>query len=195
VVLHVSAASLGSPVIRPRILAAMAAVRAAGGRVSCDPNARPELMRDQEARDALTTIIAGSDILLPSTSDLDYLYPGRSETQAIEQLLQGNARIIALKRGSRGAMVIGPDAHFEFAAHPVEELDPTGAGDCFCGTFIALLTRGFSLFEAGRHANTAGALAVTRRGPMEGNTSLETIRAFLARDDRSAAYHTGVSDD
>ena len=45
IVLHVSAASLGSAPLRDRILAAVPRVLADGGRISCDPNARPQLFR------------------------------------------------------------------------------------------------------------------------------------------------------
>jgi len=67
----------------------------------------------------------------------------------------------------------------DIAGHRVEEIDPTGAGDCFCGTFIALLSQGASLSDAGQLANAAGAIAVTRRGPMEGNSGPSEIAAFL----------------
>jgi len=36
------------------------------------------------------------------------------------------------------------------------------------------------LFEAGQRANVAGAIAVTRRGPMEGNSTLSEITTFLS---------------
>lgn len=180
VVLHISAASLGSAIHRPKILLAVEAVKKAGGKISCDPNARPELMRDPEARKALHFVVDSSDILMPSTSDLKDLYPDRSEDEAIEHLLSGHqSKIVALKRGEYGATVAGFGEHHEYQPHRVEEVDPTGAGDCFCGTFISLLSQGFSLYEAGRYANAAGAMAVMLRGPMEGNSSTLQIETFL----------------
>ena len=86
-----------------------------------------------------------------------------------------------LKKGERG--VEGLSATGErvaLAAHPVEVRDPTGAGDCFCATFVALIARGPRDFrQALERANAAGALAVTRIGPMEGASTLATIEAFL----------------
>lgn len=180
VVLHISAASLGSAIHRPKILQAVETVKKAGGKISCDPNARPELMRDPEARKALHLVVDTSDILMPSTSDLKDLYPDMSEDEAIAHLMSGqHSRIIALKRGACGATVAGHGEQYEYPPHCVEEVDPTGAGDCFCGTFISLLTQGFSLYEAGRYANAAGAMAVMLRGPMEGNSSRLQIETFL----------------
>ena len=67
------------------------------------------------------------------------------------------------------------------------EVDPTGAGDCYCGTFLALTARGESVETSGRYANAAGAIAVTRRGPMEGNSDLKTIEAFMKTNPAVAA--------
>ena len=188
-ILHVSASSLGSAVMRERIMTAVHWVAAEGGWISCDPNARPELMREPAALDAMREVMDLSYCLLPSTSDLAFLFPDLSEDAAIERLLSTKARVIALKRGSRGATVVSNGERFDFAPHSVEEVDPTGAGDGFCGTFVALLAQGASLHEAGRLANAAGAIAVTRRGPMEGNSTPEEIRTFLGdsiRKERSA---------
>ena len=179
VLLHVSASSLGNAAMRSEIMARVHEVDAAGGKISCDPNARPELMRDDAVRAAMTDLMARSYCLMPSTSDLDYLFPTLSEDQAVEKLLQATAEVIVIKRGAEGATVVGNGERYDFAGHRVEEVDPTGAGDCFGGTFVALLSQGASLEEAGRQANAAGALAVTKRGPMEGNSTPSEVAAFL----------------
>jgi hypothetical protein len=62
-------------------------------------------------------------------------------------------------------------------------IDPTGAGDCFGGAFTALWFSGASAKETLRFATAAtaaGALAVTKLGPMEGASSLETLCASMA---------------
>lgn len=180
--LHVSAASLGNPAMRDMIMTTLRNVDEAGGKISCDPNARPELMRDDAVREALTEAIERSTFLMPSTSDLDFLFPDLSENAAIDRLLAAKAEVIVIKRGAQGATVVGNGARFDFAGHPVDEIDPTGAGDCFGGTFVSLMVQGASLEEAGRMANAAGALAVTRRGPMEGNSGPAEIAAFLEQN-------------
>lgn len=179
-ILHVSAASLGSPRLRGAILSAVDAVGAQGGRICCDPNARPELMRDTEGREALESIVERSFCLMPSTSDLGFLFPDLDEDAAIEKLLSSSAEVVAIKRGARGTTLLGYGERHDFPGHEVEEVDPTGAGDCFCGTLVSLLGQRRPLGEAGRAANAAGAIAVTRRGPMEGNSGPEEIADFLA---------------
>lgn len=179
-VLHVSASSLGAPSMRGKIMQAVRDVSGAGGRITCDPNARPELMSDPATRAAMHEVMERSYCLLPSTSDLHFLHPDLSEDAAIDKLLSANAEIIALKRGADGVTIVGRGERHDFKGHAVEEVDPTGAGDCFCGTFVALISQGTSLYEAGQCANAAGAIAVTRRGPMEGNSTPLEITEFLS---------------
>ena len=177
--LHVSAASLGNAAMRGVIMALVFRIEDAGGRITCDPNARPELMRDDATAAALYDVMARSYCLMPSTSDLGFLFPGASEDAAIKQMLAAKTEIAVLKRGAQGASIIGHGQRFDFPGHVVEEIDPTGAGDCFCGTFVSLLAQGAELQDAGRQANAAGAIAVTRRGPMEGNSGPSEIARFL----------------
>lgn len=181
-ILHVSASSLGAEAIRNVIMPAVRAISDAGGSISCDPNARPSLMQDRAASHALNEVMERSFCLLPSTSDLSFLFPDLSEDAAIERLLRTDARIVAIKRGSGGATVFSGGERHDFAGHAVTEVDPTGAGDCFCGTFIALVSQGVPVPEAGRAANAAGAIAVTRLGPMEGNSDPDEIDAFLLKN-------------
>jgi len=178
-VLHVSASSLGAATMRGMIMQAVRDVSGAGGRITCDPNARPELMSDPATLDAMHEVVERSYCLLPSTSDLSFLCPDLSEDAAIDKLLSANAEIIALNRGADGATVLGRGERHDFIGHAVKEVDPTGAGDCFCGTFESLISLGTSLYEVGQRANAAGAIAVTRRGPMEGNSFPSEITDFL----------------
>lgn len=182
--LHVSGASLGNSRLRSNIMKLVAAVHGAGGKITCDPNVRPELMRAPDASIALTQIINISTILLPSTSDLPFLYPELAEDEAIEKMLNSKVEIVVLKRGAAGATIIHAGQRLEFKGCFVDEIDPTGAGDCFCGTFVSLIAQGYSVSYAGKYANAAGALAVTRRGPMEGNSTPQEIQTFLNADSR-----------
>lgn len=180
VILHVSGASLGNHRWRAAIGKLATDVIGRGGKISCDPNARAELMDDAAARDALFQLMQQSSYLFPSTSDLEFLFPGCGEDEGMEALLSFGTEILALKRGSQGSIIVHGEERLELAGHSVNELDPTGAGDAYCGTFLAMIAQGATPASAGRYANAAGALAVTRRGPMEGNSDRAMIEAFLA---------------
>ena len=175
--LHISGSTLGDPGMRATALALCQALQAQGVTISIDPNIRTELMRDAGYLQAVRAIIAMATYVLPSDADADALWPG----QAFETWAQGltGAKAVVLKQGENGCM--GYDRQVvTLPAHPVTVIDPTGAGDCFCATFVALMRAGHDLHFALTHANAAGALAVSKLGPMEGNSDLPAIRAFLA---------------
>ncbi len=179
-IMHISGSSLGNPLMRVAIEKTAVLVLERGGQISCDPNVRVELMSDKAVYSTLTNIIAKSSYLFPSDSDLEYLYPGCSEQEAIEKLIGLGVNTVALTRGEKGVVIYAKDSErLSLGGHAVEEVDPTGAGDCFCGTFLAMTAQGKSIETSGRYANAAGAIAVTKRGPMEGNSDLNTIEAFM----------------
>jgi len=178
--LHVSGASLCNPRLRATILAASDEVLARGGRICCDLNASTELTHGLKARDALLKVMASSSILFASRSDLELLYPGKPEREALEALRATGADIVVFTRGQDGAVIYQGDASQEFCGYDFENIDPSGAGSSFCGTFLAMLTEGHPIETAGRYAMAASALAAGKNGPMEGNSSLAEIEAFLA---------------
>jgi fructokinase len=179
VYVHVSGSSLGNARIRQVVMALVERASALGWEITVDPNVRQELLVDGEARDALHALVSRASILMPSVEDLDFLLPGKGEHEAVDALLDAGARTVALKRGARGCIVAERSNRIELPGHAVDQVDPTGAGDCFCGTFVGLLASGRALGEAARLANAAGALSVTQRGPMEGNPSLSDVERYL----------------
>ena len=56
---------------------------------------------------------------------------------------------------------------------------PTGAGDVFAAALASALLSGLALPAATRYACAAGALAVTRRGPLEGAPTRQQLLAVL----------------
>jgi sugar/nucleoside kinase (ribokinase family) len=67
-------------------------------------------------------------------------------------------------------------------AFRVEQVvDATVAGDIFGATFVCGWLNGLQPEENLRRAVAAGAIAVTRKGPMEGVSTSAELDAFLAR--------------
>jgi fructokinase len=58
-------------------------------------------------------------------------------------------------------------------------VDPTGAGDCFCGTLVAGIALGEPLELSARRANAAGAMSCGTWARWS-NPTLAEIDAFLA---------------
>ncbi len=179
-VLHVSGSALGEPGMRSRIADLVARLMGAGVALSLDPNVRREEIRDTGYMATLHDLVARAALVLPSDDDADLLFPGEAFASYARRLIRGGAQAVVLKRGAQGCIGMGSDLQaIDLAGHRVEVVDPTGAGDCFCATFVALFTMGMPLPQALLRANAAGALAVQSLGPMEGNSTPAAIDAFL----------------
>lgn len=178
-VLHISGSMLGGAAMRAAAVDACERLHAQGVAISIDPNIRTELMTDRGYLDAVNRIMAMAAYVLPSDADAELLFPGETFDDWSARLLTQGARAVVLKRGDQGC--IGRDAGgtVDLPANVVAVVDPTGAGDCFCATFVTLAAAGQPLAEALAQANAAGALAVGRLGPMEGNSTLAEIAVVL----------------
>jgi fructokinase len=166
---------------------AIGQVKGGGGKVSFDPNIRPEVMSSNSIREAIDFVLHQCDILLPSEADLQYFCGNLAEAEAVRQLLsKERVQQIVVKNAAKGSAYYDRDRSIRVPSFKVTEVDPTGAGDCFGGTLISCLIKGMDIERALTLANAAGALAVTRRGPMEGNSSLGELERFITSAQRSS---------
>jgi tagatose kinase len=131
-------------------------------------------------RAALANCLRHCDVFLPSGHELTLLTDAPSEDAAIDAVLKLGVSSVVVKRGARGASFHDAQGALHIAAHAVEEIDPTGAGDCFGATFVACRVQGRPPAECLRYANASGARAVGVQGPMEGTSSFAELDAFLA---------------
>lgn len=178
--LHVMGSSLFSPGLVEANREAVERVKARGGTVSFDPNVRKEMMGRPGMRAALEQVLARADLFLPSGPELFLFTRARSEGEAVRELLDRGLRAVVVKRGAAGASYHDARGDLSVAGLPVVEVDPTGAGDCFGATFVTAWLEGMAPAEALRLANAAGALAVCRKGPMEGASTRAELETFLA---------------
>jgi sugar/nucleoside kinase (ribokinase family) len=180
-VLHISGSSLADPRMAEPILEVAEALQSDGVKISFDPNVRKELAEDPATLAAVRRLIAISHYFLPSEEDLAVLFPGQLFGAVAAALFQQGTEIAVLKRGGGGCLAIARNGDTaELAGHKVRVIDPTGAGDCFCATFVSLIASGrHGLRAALVRANAAGALAVMQLGPMEGNAALDAVEHFL----------------
>lgn len=174
--LHLSGSTIFlSETCRTACAAAVRAARAAGAKLSLDPNLRPELLPVDEARIVLAPFLETADLLLPTAEEARLLTGCDDDDAAAKALLDGQERLVVLKRGAAGATVVSTHGRVDIRGLPVTEIDPTGAGDCFNAAFVYGLYQGWTSARAGRFAAAAGALAVTRQGPMEGAPTAQAV--------------------
>lgn len=182
-IMHVSGSVLASAAMREKVLSVCKALHSRGAAISFDPNIRKELISDPDYFTAVNELMAICAYFLPSEEDADVLFPGGSLESYAPKLFAKSAGYVVLKKGDKGCSGIHRDGEtYDFPSHKVDVVDPTGAGDCFCATLITLISSGQFPFEkALQYANAAGALAVTKMGPMEGNSTRAEIETFLAQ--------------
>jgi sugar/nucleoside kinase (ribokinase family) len=181
--LHICGSSLSvGERMRNSCYEAAETVKAAGGRISFDPNLRPELLGGETAlRRICAPVLEAAYVVLPSGAEAELLSGVTGAEAACRALLKRGPEVVALKRGAQGCSIFTGQGRTDVPAFQVEALDPTGAGDCFDAGFVVGLLEGLPLAEVGRLANACGALGATAKGPMEGAFPRELVEEFMRR--------------
>ena len=146
--------------------------------VSFDPNIRPELLSVGEIRQLCGPVIQRADFIFPSLGEAAMLTGASNDEAGIHQWL-AQGKTVVLKMGARGSRIFHQGEVIEIPGFAVQEVDPTGAGDSFSAAFTVAMLEGMPLASAGRFANAVGALAVTKKGPMEGAPTRAEVEDFL----------------
>jgi tagatose kinase len=154
--LHVSGSTLAlAPSLADVVETASARVHAAGGRISLDPNVRPEAL-GRGVAERLARIAGRAGVLLPSEGEL-----------AAFGLDEDAAPVVCTTLGAAGVRVRDGAREEAIAAPAVVEVDPTGAGDTFAAAFVVATLAGAEPVEAAREAVEVAATGVAHLGPME----------------------------
>jgi len=148
---------------------------------------------DNQASRALdpTALLGVIDLLLPSEQDLENYRPGVDrDLVCLDLLSQGTAEVV-LKRGPNGCRIfqLGGGTLAEIPVVPVEAIDPTGAGDSFCGGLLAGFQRTGDLRMAAHFGAVSASFCVEARG-LEGLVAVDRGEA----EERLAALsrRTGI---
>ena len=152
-----------------------------GGRISFDPNFRPELITEKEVMEYFKPVIQKSYIVFPTEEEISVLTGEGDLDAACEKLIAMGPEIVAIKQSNHGSSVYTKNEKHYVPAFEVKEVDPTGAGDCYCAGFLTGLLKGLPLQETAKFANAVGALAVTKKGAMEGVPTIEEVNDLLRR--------------
>ena len=142
---------------------AVARAAAAGARVLLDPAPARPLPDDLLAKlwcikpnEHEASMVSGVEVVdVPAA------------VEAGRWFLSRGVKVALITLGERGAVLVTHDGRWHFSAPRVEAVDTTGAGDTFCGAFMATLAAGGSLHDAVRYANSAASVSVTRLGVVE----------------------------
>jgi sugar/nucleoside kinase (ribokinase family) len=133
--------------------------------ITLDPSARymaPAFFRD------LRVILAGLTAFLPSEEKLRVLFWGETNDlwEMADALGEYGCEIVVVKRGSLGQLVydVVGKRRWVVPAYPARLTDPTGAGDAFCGGFLAGYKKAYDPLQATLYGNISASLTVEGTG-------------------------------
>ena len=121
--------------------------------------------------DSLLETLKRIDCLMINDEEARQLAGESNLLRAAKKIMELGPRVLVIKKGEHGAMVVDHESVFAIPAFPLEEIqDPTGAGDTFMGGFAGYLTRAGSLSDdvvrrAIVYGSSLAAFTVERFGP------------------------------
>jgi hypothetical protein len=126
--------------------------------------------------DDIPVLLNGLSALLCSEEKLNNLFQGRSTDlwEMAETLAGYGCDMIVIKRGSRGQYLYDGVSRTRWIipAYPVQVVNPTGAGDAFCGGFLGGYRSTYDALEATLTGNISAAMTI------EGNYPLYVLDAL-----------------
>ncbi len=129
--------------------------------------------------DDIPAILRGISVFHCSEEKLCSLFQGRSSDlwEMAEALSAWGCELVVIKRGSRGQYLYerAGKNRWRIPAYPVRVVDPTGAGDVFCGGFLASFRKSYDPLEAVLHGNISASLAIEGCGAFYALDSLASL--------------------
>ena len=155
--------------------------------ISLDPSA--EYMQPTQFNE-LSMVLQGLSAFIPSEKEIRNLFRGRSEDiwEMMEELGNMGCNLIVVKSGEDGQKLYNSDSKkkYHIPAFPSKLVDLTGAGDVFCGGFIAGLEKTNDPLEAVLWGNIAASFAVEGSGAFYTDGVMEGLQ--FARLDKLRSY-------
>ena len=101
---------------RDAYLRAIEIVKKGGGKISFDPNFRPELLGADKARELFQPLVRESFIVFPTYEELEVLSGEKDIDRGTKVLLSQGPKIIALKQGKDGSTIFSEEGKLPIPA-------------------------------------------------------------------------------
>lgn len=109
-------------------------------------------------------LLSGVDILITNRYESERLCEAEHTDDPRELLKKGPA-LIYETHGTRGSRLLSPEGERWIAITPPQaSVDPTGAGDAYCGAVLAGILRGLDPAQAGLAGSVAASFVVEQNG-------------------------------
>jgi ribokinase len=134
--------------------------------ITLDPS--PSYMIPSSMRE-VRSVLNGLTAFLPSKEEIAALFWGQTHDvwEMCEAIGEYGCEYVAIKCGADGQLLYdsGNKRRYEIPAYPVRMTDPTGAGDAFCGGFLAGYRKDYDPLEGVLYGNVSASLTVEGSGP------------------------------
>ena len=139
--------------------------------------------------DDMPALLNGITAFLTSEDKIRSLFQGRASDlwEMAEALSAFSCEIIVIKRGERGQYLYDSASHsrWDIPAYPSNLIDPMGAGDAFCGGFLAGYRQSYDPLSAALHGNISASITVEGTDPfyaLDALKGLAEARLQVLRD-------------
>lgn len=176
-VLHISGYSLLRDPQRGAALKILDRAKRAGTFISFDAGILPTM----KVANLLRTVLRSVDLLFLSETEAKLLMGVKNPEKAARCALKLGPKIVALKLGERGSLVLTEGKEIRSPAFDVKVADTTGAGDAFDAGFLIGVTEGWDHEKAARFANAVGALSAMKVGARAALPTIGEVEGFLRR--------------
>jgi 2-dehydro-3-deoxygluconokinase len=166
------------------VFAAIDIARRNGAKVAYDTNYRPRLWPPARAAAVMHAAMAQTDYALPGIEDVQTLTGLTDPDAMLDFYLRLGPKVVVLKMGESGAYMATPEHRVRIPKHDVRVVDATGAGDTFCGSFLARILASDTPEQAARYASVAAALKCTGYGAVAPIPRAADVFAMLHCRDR-----------
>lgn len=165
--------------VRARLFHFLQDYRSKGGKVIFDINYRPmRWAQPDAARQAISTMLALTDIGLPSLDDEKLLFGDVDHNACIERYAKAGVTEVIVKDGVNGCWLLaeGEQSHLP-VPQTVQPIDTTAAGDSFNGGFMSKRIKGLPLNEAVLMGQRCAAFVIQHKGAITSREAFD--RAFF----------------
>lgn len=115
-------------------------------------------------REQLDAVISQATVCLATSEELTGWMGAGDPQRAARRLLDQGPKLVVVKLGAQGCLMVAPDQCEQIDAFPVVVRNTAGAGDAFSAACVYGYLKGFAAREIGIFANAVGGLAVTKLG-------------------------------
>ena len=134
--------------------------------ITLDPS--PRYMNPNRRQD-LRLFLDGLTAFMPSEEEVRQLFWGETHDlwEMAEELGKLGCQLIVIKRGKEGQLLYDTQAkkRWKLPAYASRVADPTGAGDAFCGGFLAGFQQSEDPLRAAAYGNVSASLSMEGSGP------------------------------